>query len=200
MRHVLARRPPAAIAGLPGRVVDAPAAALLVALARGPPGGVSRRAGTRPRAVPIAPITSAAQEEDLPAVCAVADDEPERVHAPHGPDAGDGQSRPDMGRQGRRIHAPCEIWPEGPGWQDSGPSPTSAFGTNRFTSARPPSASAPSQGWPPARHPSRLPRFRAITNSTGAWRRSPRPWRRRWSQARRARRRRPVRPRGPGPR
>jgi hypothetical protein len=77
MRHFLARVPTAAIAGLPGGVVAAPAAALLIASTRGPQRGVPRLTGTDPRAVALAPITPAAQEEDLTAVCAVADDEPE---------------------------------------------------------------------------------------------------------------------------
>jgi hypothetical protein len=77
MRHFLAGRPTAAIVRLPGGVLSAPAAALLVAPARGPQGGVPRLAGTGPRTVAIAPITPTAQKEDLTAVCTVADDEPE---------------------------------------------------------------------------------------------------------------------------
>jgi hypothetical protein len=76
MRHFLARVPTATITGLPEGVVSAPASALLIAPARGPLRGVPRLAGTGPRAVAIAPITPAAQEEHLTAVCAVADDEP----------------------------------------------------------------------------------------------------------------------------
>ena len=124
MRHFLAGRPPAAIAGLPGGVVSAPAAALLVAPARGPQRGVPRLAGTGPRTVAIAPLTPAAQEEDLTAVCTVADDEPERVHAPHGPDVGGGQSRPDMGRQGRAESTrPARFGPRARGGKTPGPHP-----------------------------------------------------------------------------
>ena len=124
MRHFLAGRPPAAIVRLPGGVVSAPAAALLVAPARGPQGGVPRLAGTGPRAIAIAPITPAAQEEHLTAVCAIADDEPERVHAPHGPDVGGGQSRPDMGRQGRAESTrPARFGPRARGGKTPGPHP-----------------------------------------------------------------------------
>src|SRR4029077_3140982 len=123
-RHFLTGRPSAAIVRLPGGVVLAPAAALLVAPACAPPGAVPRLAATGPRAVAIAPITPAAQEEDLPAVCAVADDEPERVHAPHEPDAGDGQSRPNMGRQGRAESTrPARFVPRARGGKTPGPHP-----------------------------------------------------------------------------
>ena len=129
MRHVLAGRPPAAVAGLPGGVLPAPAPAVLVAAPRGAHGGVPRPMGARPRAVAIPAITAAAQEEHLPAVCAVADDEPERVHAPPRAGRGGGQSSPDMGRQGRaESRAPAGFGPRARRGQDSGPSPTSALG------------------------------------------------------------------------
>ena len=167
MRHFLAGVPPAAIAGLPGGVVAAPASALLVASARGPPRGVPRLARHRP-----------ASSSDRPGHTGGTGRRPDGSLRGRRRRTGTSPRAPRARRGGwtiparygktrtRRIHAPCEIWPEGPGWQDSGPSPTSVFGTNRFTSARPPSASAPSRRWPPSRHLSRLPRFLAITNTT----------------------------------
>lgn len=139
MRHFLAQGPTAAaIAGLPGGVVAAAAAALLVAPTGGPHRGVPRLAGTGPRAVAIAPVAPAAEKEHLAAVDAVADDEPERVHAPHGPDAGDGQSRPDMGRQGRAESTrPARFGPRARGGKTPGPHPPAS-------SARPLYLSTPS--------------------------------------------------------
>jgi hypothetical protein len=117
MRHFLAGGPAVAVAGLPSGVLPAPRPALLVAAAGGAQGGVPRPLGAGPRAVPIAAITPAAQEEDLPTVCALADDEAERVHAPPRAGRGGGQSPADMRRQGRAESTrPCGIWPEGPGW------------------------------------------------------------------------------------
>ena len=79
MRHVL--RVAAAVPGLPGRVVEAAGARPLVPL----PGPVQRLApgGARPRAraVAIAAIAAATQEEELPAVGSPADNKPQRIHA-----------------------------------------------------------------------------------------------------------------------
>jgi hypothetical protein len=165
MRHFLARAPTAAIAGLPGGVVAAAASALLIAPARGPQRGVPRLTGTGPRAVAIAPVTPAAQEEDLTAVCAVADDEPERVHAPHGPGAGGGQSRPDMGRQGRAESTrPARFGPRARGGKTPGPHPPAPSARTALPQ-RALRAQAPRAGvGRPTRHLSRLPRFPAITN------------------------------------
>ena len=122
MRHFLA---PDAIARLTGRVTEAPTAAVLIAAAGRLPRGVTGAVRARPRAIAIASIAAATQEEDLPAVRAGADHEPERVHAPPRPAHGGGQSRAAMRRRGAESRAPqCVIWPEGPGCADSGPSPS----------------------------------------------------------------------------
>jgi hypothetical protein len=70
MRHVLA---PSAIPSLAGGVVEAALPAPLIPPARGVEGLVPRPMGAGARAVAIAPIADAAQEEHLPTVAAGAD-------------------------------------------------------------------------------------------------------------------------------
>ena len=77
MRHVLL---PAAIPRLACGVVQAAAPAALIAPAGGVERGPSGPVGTAARAVAIATIAVTAEKEDLAAVAAGADHEPERVH------------------------------------------------------------------------------------------------------------------------
>src|SRR6266545_2693300 len=141
MRHFLA---PGAVARLAGGVMEAPAAAVLIAAAGRLPGGVPGAVRARPRAIASAAIAAPAEEEDLPTVRAGADHKPERVHAPPRPGHRGGQSRAAMRRRGAESRAPqCVIWPEGPGCADSGPSPfRPSRGTIYVTSSVP--ATAPS--------------------------------------------------------
>jgi hypothetical protein len=74
MRHFLA---PGAVARLAGGVMEAPAAAVLIAAAGRLPGGLSGAVRARPRAIAIAPIAVPTQKEDLPTVRAGADHKPE---------------------------------------------------------------------------------------------------------------------------
>ena len=129
MRHFLAGRPPAAIAGLPGGVV---------VRARG---GSAGSAGSRPAAWRAAPGGHRpASSSDRPDHTGGTGRRPDGSLRGRRRRTGTSPRAPRARRGGwtitarcgktrtRRIHAPCEIWPEGPGWQDSGPSPTSAFG------------------------------------------------------------------------
>jgi len=128
MRHFLS---PRAVAGLASGVVQAPAAAVLIAAARRLPGGVAGAVRARPRAIAIASIAAPTQKEDPSAVRAGTDHEAERVHASPRPKHGGGQSRAAVRRRGAGSRAPqCVIWPEGPGCADSGPSP---FRSSRAT-------------------------------------------------------------------
>ncbi len=77
MRHILVPPP---VPGLASGVAEAAAPAVLIAPAGGVEGGAAGPVGTAPRAVPIAAIAAAAEKEDLAAVDAGADHEPERVH------------------------------------------------------------------------------------------------------------------------
>src|SRR5256712_3412619 len=141
MRHFLA---PGAVARLAGGVMEAPAAAVLIAVAGRLPGGVPGAVRARPRAIAIAAIAAPAEEEDLPTVRAGADHKPERVHAPPRRGHRGGQSRAAMRRRGAESRAPqCVIGPGGRGCADSGPSPfRPSRGTIYVTSAVP--ATAPS--------------------------------------------------------
>jgi hypothetical protein len=78
--------------GLGGGVVEAAAPAVLIAPAGHVEGRAARPLATGPRAVAVAAITSAPEEDDLAALRACADDEPERVHAPPRARRGGGQS------------------------------------------------------------------------------------------------------------
>jgi hypothetical protein len=165
LRHLFTGGLAATVPGLPGGVLRPPVPALLVAATRRPQGGVPRSVGARPRAVAITAITPAAQEEHLAAVCAVADDESERIHAPHEPDVGGGQSRPDMGRQGRAESTrPARFGPRARGGLDPGPSPISALGRT----ALPQVALDRKPGIRGFRSVSRTPRFLEITNTPPA--------------------------------
>ena len=77
MRHILA---PGPIPGLPGRVVDPPPPTPLIPPAGGVEGRAPRALGAGARAIAIAPIADAAEEEHLLTVGAGAAHEPERVH------------------------------------------------------------------------------------------------------------------------
>jgi hypothetical protein len=94
MRHVL---PPVPVVGRAGGVVEATDPAPLML----PPGLPlllpARGRGARPRAVPLAPVAAPADEEDLPAVRPVADDEAQRVH-------GSGRDRQELDA----IPDPCD--------------------------------------------------------------------------------------------
>ncbi len=134
MRHILA---PGPIAGLAGRVVESPPPGLLVPPGRRVERGVPRMLRTGAGAVAIAAIAPAAEEEDPTAVCAPADDESERVHAPPRARRGGGQSQPDMRRQGRaESRAPARFGPRARSGSDSGPSPTSALGGTALPQVR----------------------------------------------------------------
>jgi hypothetical protein len=76
MRHFFAVR------ALPRRVIARPLGRALVAPARRAHRTTPRGQATRAPAVAIAAIAAPAQEEDLPALGAMADDKPERVHVP----------------------------------------------------------------------------------------------------------------------
>jgi hypothetical protein len=77
MRHFFA---PSPIVGLAGRMVDPPPPAPLIPPAGGLEGRAPRAMGAGPRAVAIAPITHAAEEEELVTVRAGAEHQTERVH------------------------------------------------------------------------------------------------------------------------
>jgi hypothetical protein len=77
MRHELA---PVAVDLRASRVVEPAGAALLVAPPRLALLASPGRLGAGPRAVALAPVAAAADEEDLPAVGPEADDEAQRVH------------------------------------------------------------------------------------------------------------------------
>jgi hypothetical protein len=77
MRHILVPTP---IPGLASGVAETAAPAALIAPAGGVEGGAAGPVGTAPRAVAIAAIAAAAEEEDLTAVATGADHESERVH------------------------------------------------------------------------------------------------------------------------
>lgn len=77
MRHIFVPTP---IPGLASGVVKPAAPAPLIAPAGGVEGGAAGPVGTAPRAVAIAAVAAAAEKEDLAAVDAGADHEPERVH------------------------------------------------------------------------------------------------------------------------
>jgi hypothetical protein len=78
MRHFFAAGP---VPGLAGGVVEPAGAALLIQAAGAPQGDLPCVDGARARAVALAAITEAAQEEELLAVRAEADDQPQRIHA-----------------------------------------------------------------------------------------------------------------------
>jgi hypothetical protein len=110
MRHVL---PAVAVVLRAGRVIEAatatplmatPRLALLAAPGRHPAGA---------RAVPLAAITAAADEEDLPALGAVAHDEAQRIHgsAPRPPRTG---RRPRAVRRRISSTPALGVRPEGP--------------------------------------------------------------------------------------
>ena len=168
MRHFLARGPAAAaVAGLPGGVVQASAPAVLVPTAGGVERGAPRPLGTGSGAVAISPITVPAEEEDLAALAPSADHEPKGIHASLRTGRRGGQSRSGVrsqSRAGSRVPV-CGIQPEGPGWSDSGPSPFSASAGPLYLRTPSTATSQQSRGRPGPRHRSRIPRFPAITNT-----------------------------------
>ena len=107
MRHILT---PGPIPGLPRGVAAAAGPAVLIAAAGGVERGPAGPVGAAPRAVPIAAIAAAAEEEDVAAVGAGADHESERVHR---------SSR--ARREGMDMREEmCELW--SPGLAESRPS------------------------------------------------------------------------------
>ncbi len=115
MRHFLPSAAPGAVAGLPRGVLPAARARVLVAIA-----GLAQRAsagasGAGARAVPIPAIAMAAQEEDLLAVGAPANDESERVHRLPRAGGRDGQSPRGMRRK-RPLQSRPRFGSEGPEW------------------------------------------------------------------------------------
>ena len=121
MRHFLAAGP---IAALPSGVLQAAAPAVLIAAPGGAPRRAPRLLGTAPGAVAIAAITVAAEEEDLAALGASADHEPERIHASLRTGRRGGQSRPSV-RSQRRAGSRVPMWDSarGPGVATPGPHP-----------------------------------------------------------------------------
>ena len=137
MRHILV---PAPIPGLPRSVVQATAPASLIAPAGGVEGGAAGPVGTASRAVAIAAIAAAAEEEDLAAVGAGTGHEPERVHRSSRTLREDMDTREEM----------CELWNLGQaesrprglargsgGVAPSGPSPSRRPGRNGLTLPQP---------------------------------------------------------------
>jgi hypothetical protein len=133
MRHLLGPPP---IPGLACGVVEPAAPAVLVAPAGGVEGGAAGPVGTTPRTVAIAAIAAAAEKEDLAAVDAGADHEPERVHRSSRTLRKGMDTREEM----------CELWSPGlaeshprglargsGGVAPSGPSPSRRPGGNGLT-------------------------------------------------------------------
>jgi hypothetical protein len=77
MRHIFA---PGPVSGLARGVAEAAGPAVLIASAGGVKRGAASPVGAAPRAVPVAAIAAAAEEEDVAAIGAGADHESERVH------------------------------------------------------------------------------------------------------------------------
>jgi len=129
MRHYFALRALGAIPGLAGGMPQPAGALLLIALARPlqrDPPRVARAGG---RAVALAAVADAAQEEELPAVRSDADDQPQRIHRLPRSGRGGWTSTSRCAKKGAaKVALPRVISPEGPGWSDSGPSPLTAVG------------------------------------------------------------------------
>lgn len=79
MRHFFTLALPGAIAGLPSGVAEAAGPTVLIQPAGGPQRGATGVGRAHPGAVAIPPVAEPAEEEDLPAVGAGANDKPERV-------------------------------------------------------------------------------------------------------------------------
>lgn len=101
MRHILV---PPSIPGLARGVAEPAAPAVLIAPAGGVEGGAPGPVGTAPRTVAIAAIAVAAEKEDLAAVGASADHEPERVH----------RSSRTLRKGMDTREEICELWSLGP--------------------------------------------------------------------------------------
>ena len=80
MRHYFALRALGAIPGLAGGMQQPAGAPLLIALARPLQRDPPRVARAGVRAVALAAVADATQEEELPAVRSDADDQPQRIH------------------------------------------------------------------------------------------------------------------------
>jgi len=137
-------------------------APLLIALARPLQRDPPRVARAGVRAVALAAVADATQEEELPAVRSDADDQPQRIHRLPRSGRGGWTSTPRCAKKGAaNVALPRVISPEGPGWSDSGPSPLSAVGGTGLPQP------LPQGNQLAATSRSRIPRFLVIVNKIG---------------------------------